>query len=68
MDKDISCEKTVDNLVLPHDTKGIYIAIQDHVYDGIPLNSGLDNEDIIQYRTYGFVVDDWIKRKRFQTD
>lgn len=53
---------------MPHDTKGIYIAIQDHVYDGIPLNSGPDNEDIIQYRTYGFVVDDWIKRKRFQTN
>lgn len=61
--KTFHVKKTVDNLVLPHDTKGIYIAIQDHVYDGIPLNSGPDNEDIIQYRTYGFVVDDWIKTK-----
>ena len=66
MDKDISCEKTVDNLVLPHDTEGIYIAIQDYVYDEIPLNSSPDYENIIQYRTYGFVVDDWLKRKKFQ--
>ncbi|TKH02915.1 ABC transporter permease, partial [Bacillus wiedmannii] len=45
-------KKTVDNLVLPHDTEGINIAIQDHVYDEIPLNSNLDFENIIQYRTY----------------
>ncbi|WP_342719553.1 ABC transporter permease [Bacillus paramycoides] len=61
--KTFHVKKTVDNLVLPHDTEGIYIAIQDHVYDEIPLNSSPDYENIIQYRTYGFVVDDWIKTK-----
>ncbi|PEW02880.1 ABC transporter permease [Bacillus cereus] len=55
-------KKAVDNLVLPHDSSSIFIAVQDHVYDGIPLTSNPDNKDI-QYRTYGFVVDDWMKTK-----
>ena len=62
MDKDISCEKAVENLVLPHDTSGIFIAVQDRVYDGIPFNINQDDV-VIQHRTYGFVVDDWIKTK-----
>ncbi|KMN45952.1 ABC transporter permease [Bacillus sp. LK2] len=66
--KTFHVKKTVDNLVLPHDTNGIYIAVQDHVYDGIPLIShpiGEDGNDgvDINFRTYGFVVDDWIKTK-----
>ncbi|WP_433772255.1 ABC transporter permease [Bacillus wiedmannii] len=55
-------KKAVDNLVLPHDSSSIFIAVQDHVYDGIPLTSNPDNKDI-QYRTYGFVVDNWMKTK-----
>ena len=50
-------KKTVENLVLPHDSSSIYIAVQDHVYDEIPLTSNPEDEDI-QHRTYGFVVDD----------
>ncbi|MEJ9149070.1 ABC transporter permease, partial [Bacillus thuringiensis] len=61
--KTFRVKKTVENLVLPHDSSSIYIAVQDHVYDEIPLTSGLDDEDIIQHRTYGFVVDDWIRTK-----
>ncbi|HHT7238205.1 TPA: FtsX-like permease family protein [Bacillus cereus] len=60
--KTFRVKKAVDNLVLPHDTKSIYIAVQDHVYDGIPYSS--DSENIgAPNRTYGFVVDDWIKTK-----
>ncbi|OKA29816.1 ABC transporter permease [Bacillus cereus] len=55
-------KKTVENLVLPHDSSSIYIAVQDHVYDEIPLTSNLEDENI-QHRTYGFVVDDWIRTK-----
>ena len=55
-------KKTVENLVLPHDSSSIYIAVQDHVYDEIPLTSNPEDEDI-QHRTYGFVVDDWIRTK-----
>ncbi|HDR4601578.1 MULTISPECIES: ABC transporter permease [Bacillus] len=55
-------KKTVENLVLPHDSSSIYIAVQDHVYDEIPLTSNSEDEDI-QHRTYGFVVDDWIRTK-----
>lgn len=65
--KTFHVKKTVENLVLPHDTEGIYIAVQDHVYDGIPFNSNSDYENIIQYRTYGFVVDDWMKTKEIST-
>ena len=62
MDKDISCEENCRNLVLPHDSSSIYIAVQDHVYDEIPLTSNPEDKDI-QHRTYGFVVDDWIRTK-----
>lgn len=55
-------KKTVENLVLPHDSSSIYIAVQDHVYNEIPLTSNPEDKDI-QYRTYGFVVDDWIRTK-----
>lgn len=50
-------KKAVENLVLPHDTSGIFIAVQDRVYDGIPFNINQDDV-VIQHRTYGFVVDD----------
>ena len=55
-------KKAVENLVLPHDSRTIYIAVQDQVYDGMPLTSDPVNKEI-PYRTYGFVVDDWIKTK-----
>ncbi|ASZ66340.1 ABC transporter permease [Bacillus cereus] len=60
--KTFRVKKTVGNLVLPHDSSSIYIAVQDHVYDEIPLMSNTEDENI-QHRTYGFVVDDWIKTK-----
>ncbi|WP_436866535.1 FtsX-like permease family protein [Bacillus fungorum] len=60
--KTFHVKKSVENLVLPHDTIGIFIAVQDHVYDGIPFNSNQD-DIVVQHRTYGFVVDDWIKTK-----
>ncbi|MGX5629162.1 ABC transporter permease [Bacillus thuringiensis] len=60
--KTFRVKKTVENLVLPHDSSSIYIAVQDHVYDEIPLTSNPEDEDI-QHRTYGFVVDDWIRTK-----
>ncbi|MES5893918.1 FtsX-like permease family protein [Bacillus cereus group sp. RP43] len=60
--KTFRVKKAVENLVLPHDTRSIYIAVQDHVYDGIPVSP--DQDDIgDQNRTYGFVVDDWMKTK-----
>lgn len=60
--KTFRVKKAVENLVLPHDTSSIYIAVQDHVYDGIPVSP--DQDDIgDQNRTYGFVVDDWMKTK-----
>ncbi|KAB2441414.1 FtsX-like permease family protein [Bacillus luti] len=60
--KTFHVKKAVENLVLPHDTTGIFIAVSDHVYDGIPVN--INHDDIVvQHRTYGFVVDDWIKTK-----
>lgn len=65
--KTFHVKKAVENLVLPHDTRSIYIAVQDHVYDEIPITSGPDNLDI-PYRTYGFVVDDWIKTKRISNE
>ncbi|MFY8292627.1 ABC transporter permease [Bacillus paranthracis] len=60
-------EKAVENLVLPHDTRKIYIAVQDQVYDEIPITSDPNNIHI-PYRTYGFVVDDWIKTKRISNE
>ncbi|WP_161520423.1 MULTISPECIES: ABC transporter permease [Bacillus] len=60
--KTFHVKKAVENLVLPHDSRTIYIAVQDQVYDGMPLTSDPVNEEI-SYRTYGFVVDDWIKTK-----
>ncbi len=60
--KTFRVKKAVENLVLPHDTSGIFIAVQDRVYDGIPFNINQDDV-VIQHRTYGFVVDDWIKTK-----
>ncbi|MES5955215.1 ABC transporter permease [Bacillus fungorum] len=60
--KTFHVKKSVENLVLPHDTIGIFIAVQDHVYDGIPFNNNQD-DIVVQNRTYGFVVDDWIKTK-----
>ncbi|PGC92557.1 FtsX-like permease family protein [Bacillus toyonensis] len=60
--KTFRVKKTVGDLVLPHDSSSIYIAVQDHVYDEIPLTSNPKDENI-QHRTYGFVVDDWIKTK-----
>ena len=60
--KTFHVKKAVENLVLPHDSRTIYIAVQDQVYDGIPLTSDPVNKEI-PYRTYGFVVDDWIKTK-----
>ena len=65
--KTFQVEKAVENLVLPHDTRKIYIAVQDQVYDEIPITSDPNNIHI-PYRTYGFVVDDWIKRREFQTN
>ncbi|MGH1277780.1 ABC transporter permease [Bacillus basilensis] len=65
--KTFQVKKAVENLVLPHDTRNIYIAVQDHVYDEIPIISDPDNLDI-PYRTYGFVVDDWIKTKRISNE
>ncbi|TPV38180.1 ABC transporter permease [Bacillus dicomae] len=65
--KTFHVKKAVANLVLPHDTRSIYIAVQDHVYDEIPIISDPDNIDI-PYRTYGFVVDDWIKTKRISNE
>lgn len=60
--KTFRVKKTVENLVLPHDPSSIYIAVQDHAYDEIPHTSNPKDENI-QHRTYGFVVDDWIKTK-----
>ncbi|MGN7894815.1 ABC transporter permease [Bacillus sp. 22475] len=60
--KTFHVKKAVENLVLPHDSRTIYIAVQDQVYDGIPLTSDPVNKET-PYRTYGFVVDDWIKTK-----
>ncbi|QWG56390.1 ABC transporter permease [Bacillus mycoides] len=60
--KTFHVKKAVENLVLPHDSRTIYIAVKDQVYDGIPLTSDPVNKDI-PYRTYGFVVDDWMKTK-----
>ncbi|EJR15825.1 ABC transporter permease [Bacillus paranthracis] len=65
--KTFQVEKAVENLVLPHDTRKIYIAVQDQVYDGIPITSDPNNIHI-PYRTYGFVVDDWIKTKRISNE
>ncbi|KAA0766446.1 ABC transporter permease [Bacillus sp. SH5-2] len=65
--KTFHVKKAVENLVLPHDTRSIYIAVQDHVYDEIPITSDPGNLDI-PYRTYGFVVDDWIKTKRISNE
>ncbi|MED0939549.1 ABC transporter permease [Bacillus mobilis] len=60
--KTFRVKKAGENLVLPHDTESIYITVQDHVYDEIPISS--DQDDISnQNRTYGFVVDDWMKTK-----
>ncbi|PQZ57667.1 ABC transporter permease [Bacillus sp. MYb209] len=60
--KTFHVKKALENLVLPHDSSSIYIAVQDHVYDGIPFN--VNQDDIVgQNRTYGFVVDDWIQTK-----
>ncbi|GAB6429925.1 ABC transporter permease [Bacillus luti] len=60
--KTFRVKKAVENLVLPHDTTGIFIAVQDHVFDRIPFNANQDDV-VVQDRTYGFVVDDWIKTK-----
>ena len=65
--KTFQVEKAVENLVLPHDTRKIYIAVQDQVYDEIPITSDPNNIHI-PYRTYGFVVDDWIKTKRISNE
>ena len=65
--KTFQVEKAVENLVLPHDTRKIYIAVQDQVYDKIPITSDPNNIHI-PYRTYGFVVDDWIKTKRISNE
>lgn len=65
--KTFQVEKAVENLVLPHDTRKIYIAVQDQVYDEIPITSDPNNIHI-PYRTYGFVVDDWIKTKRLSNE
>ncbi len=46
--KTFHVKKTVDNLVLPHDTEGVILRFK-NVYDEIPLNSNLDFENIIQY-------------------
>ncbi|MBE7103660.1 ABC transporter permease [Bacillus cereus] len=60
--KTFRVKKAVENLVLPHDSRSIYIAVQDQVYDGIPNTSERDGIGA-PYRTYGFVVDDWMKTK-----
>ncbi|HDX9639986.1 TPA: ABC transporter permease [Bacillus mobilis] len=60
--KTFRVKKALENLVLPHDSNSIYIAVQDHIYDGIPFNVN-QNDIVVRDRTYGFVVDDWLKTK-----
>ncbi|HDX9552765.1 TPA: ABC transporter permease, partial [Bacillus thuringiensis] len=65
--KTFHVKKAVENLVLPHNSRSIYIAVQDQVYDGIPFTSDPVNQDS-PFRTYGFVVDDWMKTKKISNE